>query len=240
MLVNSLDSPINNDKTQNVSSVNIPVINGFGSLKGETSNQMLNYDKICSTDDDCETKISSMKCQSSHCVCPQRSFWSLTLYRCIQCQDISLGSRCFRLSNHKSTWYESNDYCQDDEGHEYKMKLASNLNRTDLLYLKDKFLHDNDEEHNDYMYWIGATSHFDTRKLHQSDSRKKRNVPTTNFRWYDNGETAQLNFHDLWCSQTDYSSLTMINNNQLCVSLTSCGLYADDCQRNYRFLCEAV
>jgi hypothetical protein len=226
---------MNNDKTPNVSPVDIPVINGYGSLKGQGS---VGYDKICSTHDDCDTKVSSMKCQSGHCVCPQRSFWSSNLHRCIQCQDISLGSRCFRLSNHKSTWFESNDYCQDDEGQEYTMKLASNLNRTDLLYLKDKFLHDNDEEHNDYMYWIGATSQLDTRKVQQS--KTKRSVPSATFRWYDNGETAQLNVHDLWCSPADYSGLTTINNNQLCVSLTSCGLYADDCQRNYRFLCEAV
>ena len=37
------------------------------------------------------------------------------------------------------------------KGHEYTMKLASNLNRTDLQHLKENFLHDTEEEHNDYM-----------------------------------------------------------------------------------------
>jgi hypothetical protein len=181
-----------------------------------------------------------MKCQSNHCICPKNLFWSSILHRCIICHDILIGNRCFRLSNHKSTWYESNDYCQNDEGQEYTMKLSSNLNQTDIQYLKQNFLHNNDYEHMDYMYWIGATSHFDTRKLHGYNYRTKRQIPTTIFRWYDNGETAQLNLNDIWCSQMDYMSLTTINNNQLCISITSCGLYADDCQRNYRFLCEAV
>jgi hypothetical protein len=185
-----------------------------------------------------------MKCQSGHCICPERLFWSTVLHRCVICHDLLIGNRCFRLSNHKSTWYEANDYCQDDntidEGQEYTMKLASNLNRTDIQYLKQSFLHENDHEQVDYIYWIGATSNFDTRKIHQLNYRNKRQVPTTIFRWYDNGETAQLNLHDIWCSQMDYTTLTTINNNQLCVSITSCGLYADDCQRNYRFLCEAI
>lgn len=251
MLVNSLDSPVNNrrdDKTQptiqNISAVNIPVIDGYGSLKIPPNNEISSipngvneYNKVCSTNDDCDPNRSSMQCQSGYCSCPKRLFWSSTLHRCIVCHDILLGDRCFRLSNHKSTWYEANDYCQDDQEHEYTMKLSSNLNQTDIQNLKENFLQNTHDEHIDYMYWIGATSHFDTRKLHY---RNKRLVPTTVFRWYDNGETAQLNFHELWCSQIDYMSLTTINNNQLCISLTSCGLYADDCQRNYRFLCEAV
>jgi len=268
MLVNSLDSSNNNpvnDKphltisstlttTQSISAVNIPLINGYGSLKAppsypntETSsisNDITAYDKLCSTDDNCDTNKSSMKCQSGHCICPERLFWSTVLHRCVICHDLLIGNRCFRLSNHKSTWYEANDYCQDDntidEGQEYTMKLASNLNRTDIQYLKQSFLHENDHEQVDYIYWIGATSNFDTRKIHQLNYRNKRQVPTTIFRWYDNGETAQLNLHDIWCSQMDYTTLTTINNNQLCVSITSCGLYADDCQRNYRFLCEAI
>ncbi|CAF0769142.1 unnamed protein product [Adineta steineri] len=268
ILVNSLDTSNNNEKTtltipptsatttttQSVSAVNIPLINGFGSLKAppinpnmDTTtifNEIIMYDKLCSTDDDCDTTRTSMKCQSGHCICPKRLFYSNNLHRCITCHDLLIGNRCFRLSNHKSTWFEANDYCQDDntidEGQEYTMKLASNLNRTDIQYLKESFLLETDHEQLDYIYWIGATSNFDTRKLHQINYRNKRQIPTTIFRWYDNGETAQLNLHDIWCSQTDYSSLTTINNNELCVSITSCGLYTDDCQRNYRFLCEAV
>lgn len=246
MLVNSLDSPLIHDKGQTVSSVNIPPIDGYGSLRDASTNPpsvtpavvkgVIPYDQACSTDDQCNTG----KCQSNRCACPQRTFWSSISNRCLVCDDLLLGSRCFRLSTHKSTWYEANDYCRDDSEQEYTMKLASNLNRTDLQYLKENFLHDNDEEHNDYMYWIGATSHFDTRKLHQPTGRSKRQVPTTIFRWYDTGETAQLNAHDIWCSQMDYGALTTVNNDQLCVSLTSCGLYADDCQRNYRFICQAV
>ena len=246
MLVNSLDNPITNEKGQGISSVNIPPIDGYGSLREPSNNPpsattpaikgTAAYDQACTNDDQCVTT----KCHLDRCACPQRTFWSINSHRCIVCDDILLGSRCFRLSTHKSTWYEANDYCREDNEQEYPMKLASNLNRTDFQYLKENFMHDNDEEHNDYMYWMGATSHFDTRKLHQANSRTKRQVPTTIFRWYDTGETAQLNSHELWCSQMDYNALTTINNNQLCVSLTSCGLYADDCQRNYRFICQAV
>jgi hypothetical protein len=178
-----------------------------------------------------------MKCQLGHCICLKDYFWSSSFHRCIKCQDILIGNRCFRLSNHKSTWYEANDYCQDNQEQEYTMKLSSNLNQTDIEYLKHNFLHNNDYEHIDYMYWIGATSYFDTKKFNY---RTKRTIPTTIFRWYDNKQTTQFNFHNIWCSQMDYMSLTTINNNQLCVSITSCGLYADDCQRNYRFLCEAI
>lgn len=114
------------------------------------------------------------------------------------------------------------------------MKLASNINRTDIQLLKQTLLDENNGEQLDYFYWIGATSHFDTRKIHQ---RTKRRTPTTIFRWYDNGEITQLDMPDLWCSQKEHPSNS---NNQLCISLTSCGLYADDCQRNSRFLCEAI
>lgn len=234
--------------------MNIPSINGYGSLKAPSlnpnvettpsSNEPITYDKTCSTDDDCDSRRSSMHCQSGHCLCPKRLFWSKLLHRCVVCHDLLIGNRCFRLSNHKSTWFEANDFCQEennlDEGHEYTLKLATNLNRTDIQYLKESFAAENDQDQQDYMYWIGATSNFDTRKIHQAIHRTKRQVPMTIFRWYDTGETAQLNLHDIWCSQTDYSSLATVNNNELCVSVTSCGLYADDCQRNYRFLCEAV
>ena len=247
ILVNSLENPINNDKTPNISPINLPSINGFGSFKESTinppietsttkSNTIITYETSCSTDADCDT----MTCQSGHCRCPKPFFWSSISHRCIKCDDILIDNRCFRLSTHKSTWFEANDYCHDEEAEDYTMKLASNLNQTDIQYLKENFLHNNDDEHIDYMYWIGATSHFDTRKLHGFNTRIKRQIPTRIFRWYDNGETAQLYLHDLWCSQMDYMSLTTINNNQLCVSITSCGLYADDCQRNYRFLCQAV
>jgi hypothetical protein len=240
MLVNSLDRySISTTKTQNISAVNIPLINGFGSLKIPSLNS--NYDQNCLTDEDCNTKGSSMKCQLNHCICPKRLFWSSISHRCVECHDLLIGNRCFRLSSHKSRWYDANEYCQEensnDEGHEYSMKLASNLNQTDIQYLKQSFLHDHDHEHIDYMYWIGATSHYDTKKLNY---RIRRELPLTTFRWYDDNQFAQINFHDIWCSQMDYNSLTTINNNQLCVSLSSCGLYADDCQRNYRFICEAV
>ena len=111
------------------------------------------------------------------------------------------------------------------------MKLASNLNRTDIELLKQSLIHEDNGEQLDYFYWIGSTSHLETR-----NTRTKRRVPTTIFRWYDTGETAQLNLPAIWCSQREQP----LNNNNLCLSLTSCGLYADDCQRNYRFICEAV
>jgi hypothetical protein len=258
MLVNSLDTPIHiNDQTlttttRSISAVNIHSINGFGSLIAPSSNtdintisnEIITYDKSCLTDQDCSSNNSFLKCQNEHCICPTRYFWSPIFRRCISCKDLSIGNRCFRLSNHKSTWYEANEYCQDenslDDQQEYTMKLASNLNRTDIELLKHSLLHDDDGEQLDYFYWIGSTSHFDTRKLHKQNTRHKRRVPTTVFRWYDNGETAQLNIQDLWCSQKEYMNRATTDNNELCVSLTSCGLYADDCQRNYRFLCEAV
>ncbi|CAF0867617.1 unnamed protein product [Rotaria sordida] len=264
MLVNSLDIPINinhhqsqtsttpTTTTQSISAVNIHTIDGFGSLIAPSlntdintiSNDISEYDKSCLTDQDCNSNNSHLKCQHRHCVCSIRYFWSPILRRCISCKDLSIGNRCFRLSNHKSTWYEANEYCQDenssDDQQEYTMKLASNLNRTDIELLRQSLLHEDDGEQLDYYYWIGSTSQFDTRKLHKHNNRNKRHVPTTIFRWYDNGETAQLSFPDIWCSQREQMNIATINNNELCVSLTSCGLYADDCQRNYRFLCEAV
>ena len=252
ILANSVDT-ISNDpvvstpsSTTNlsVSAVNIHTINGFGSLVAPAiqtdihtlSSDILEYDRICFTDHDCSSNTSLLKCQYHHCICPQRYFWSNNLRRCIACKDLSIGHRCFRLSNHKSTWFEANDYCQEenflDEHQEYTMKLASHINRTDIQLLKQTLLDENNGEQLDYFYWIGATSHFDTRKIHQ---RTKRRIPTTIFRWYDQGEIAQFDMSDLWCSQPSANL-----QQQLCISLTSCGLYADDCQRNYRFLCEAI
>lgn len=244
ILANSLET-ISNDPittTLNVSAVNIHAINGFGSLVAPAfqtvSSEILEYDRHCFTDHDCNSNTSLLKCQFNHCICPNRYFWSTNLRRCLVCNDLSIGHRCFRLSNHKSTWYESNDYCHDetslDDQPTYTMKLASNINRTDIQLLKQTLLDENNHEQLDYFYWIGATSHFDTRKIHQ---RTKRRIPSTNFRWYDNGEIAHLDMSDLWCSQKEHPSNM---NNQLCISLTSCGLYADDCQRNSRFLCEAI
>ena len=74
------------------------------------------------------------------------------------------------------------------------MKLASNLNRTDIELLKQSLLQENDGEQLDYFYWIGSTSHFDTQKLHQQKPRNRRRAPSTIFRWYDSGETAQLDW----------------------------------------------
>ncbi|CAF4024138.1 unnamed protein product, partial [Rotaria sp. Silwood2] len=269
VLVNNLDSSTNNyqnDKihtktssllattTQTISAINIPLIDGFGSFKilpsnptietSSVSNDLLEYDKLCSTDENCDKNKSSMTCQSNHCICPKRLFWSTQLHRCIICHDLLIGNRCFRLSNHKSTWHEANDYCQNDniidDEQEYTMKLVSNLNQTDIQYLKKEFLHNHNHEEIDYMYWIGAISDFNQKKLYQYNYRIKRQISTTVFRWYDNHEIAQINFHDIWCSQTDYMHLTTINHDELCVSITSCGLYTDDCQRNYRFICEAI
>ncbi len=256
--MNNLDTPTNDQTatpmttTQSISAVNIHSINGFGSLIAPSLNTDLNtisneiheYDRTCFTDQDCNLNNSFLKCQYGHCICPIRYFWSPIFRRCLSCKDLSIGNRCFRLSNHKSTWYEANDYCRDenslDEQQEYTMKLASNLNRTDIELLKQSLIHEDNGEQLDYFYWIGSTSHFDTRKLHKQTSRNKRRVPTTIFRWYDTGETAQLNIPDIWCSQHEHMNIATLNNNELCISLTSCGLYADDCQRNYRFLCEAV
>lgn len=156
-----------------------------------------------------------------------------------------IGNRCFRLSNHKSTWNEANDYCQnddddndDDNQPEYTMKLVSSLNQTDIQYFKKIFLNHHDAEHVDYMYWIGATTDLNSKKLY--NYRTKREISTTTFHWYDTHEIAKINHNDIWCSQMDYAHLATINNNELCVSITSCGLYTDDCQRNYRFICEAI
>ena len=265
MLVNSLETPMNfnyyYDRTkattptippQNISAINIPPINSFTNLPTPSLNTNMNiisskdsdFDKSCRTDDDCKSSNSYLKCQGKYCVCPARYFWSPAQRRCMLCKDLSVGSRCFRLSNHKSTWHEANDYCQDenslDDEDEYTMKLVSNLNRTDIELLRHSLLHEDDGERLDYFYWIGSTSHFDTQKSLKHTHRNKRRVPTTIFRWYDNNEITQLNFPDIWCSQTQHMNTATVNNNELCVSLTSCGLYADDCQRNYRFLCEAV
>ena len=237
---------------QNVAAVNIHSMNGPDRSGAAYLNNPLNtvtgstvqYDRSCMTDDDCGSTSTLMKCQQNHCICDTRYFWSAMSRRCVSCKDLSVGHRCFRLSSHKSTWHEANDHCQEesspDDQQEYTMKLSSNLNRTDIELLKQSLLKEDDGEQQDYFYWLGSTSRFDTRQLHTSNSRTKRRVPTTIFRWYDNGEMALLNTPDMWCSQTDHGSSVTINNNELCVSLTSCGLYADDCQRNYRFLCEAV
>lgn len=208
------------------------------------ANEVADNGKSCETDNQCGSTTTSMKCQSGFCRCPARHFWSTAIRRCLLCKDLSVGDRCFRLSSHKSTWHEANDFCQDEsstyEDEEYTMKLASNLNSTDIELLKLSMLEEEDGEQLDYYYWIGLTSQFDTRKLHKQTNRSKRRIPTTIFRWYDNSETAQLNIADIWCSQNDPSTTNMLNNNEMCVSITSCGLYADDCQRNYRFVCEAV
>ncbi len=243
--MNNLDT-LPNDQTTipSISAVNIHAINGFGSLLAPSLNTMSNelheYDRICFIDQDCNSNNSFLKCQYGHCICPIRYFWSPIFHRCISCKDLSIGNRCFRLSNHKSTWYEANDYCRNenslDEQQEYTMKLASNLNRTDIELLKQSLIHSDDGEQLDYFYWIGSTSHFNTRKFSKQISRNKRHVSTTIFHWYDTGEIAQLNFSNIWCSQREQP----LNHNELCISLTSCGLYADDCQRNYRFICEAV
>ncbi|CAF1216669.1 unnamed protein product [Rotaria magnacalcarata] len=268
VLANNLDNSMNNyqnDKinsktlsssptTQSISTINIPLINGFGSLrvlpsnpnieKSTISHELVDYDKSCSIDENCDRNKSSMICQSNHCICPKRLFWSTQLHRCIICHDLLIGNRCFRLSNHKSTWHEANDYCQNDnisdDEQEYIMRLASNLNHADIQYLKQSFLHNHNHEHNDYMYWIGATSDFTQKTSYPYNYRTKRHIPTTIFRWYDNHEVGKLNLHDIWCSQTDYMHLTTINNDELCVSIASCGLHADDCHRNYRFICEAI
>lgn len=239
---------------QNVSAVNRPVINGFGSLQelplnptfeaSTISSETIEYEKLCSIDENCDKNKSSMICQSNHCICPKRLFWSSQLHRCIVCHDLLIGNRCFRLSSHKSTWNEANEYCQHDnlmdDEQEYTMKLASNLNQTDIQYLKQSFTHSHHHEHHDYMYWIGATSDFIQKKVYHYNYRAKRDIPMIIYRWYDNHEVAQINLNELWCSQIDYTHLSTINNNELCVTITSCGLYTEDCQTNYRFICEAI
>ncbi|CAF0908513.1 unnamed protein product [Rotaria sordida] len=244
VLVDNLDSPINNYQnekihtktsslltttTQTISAVNIPLINGFGSFKvlpsnptietSSVSNDLIEYNKLCSTNENCDGNKSLMICQSNHCICPKHLFWSTQLHSCIVCHDLLIGNRCFRLSNHKSTWDEANDYCQNDiidDEQEYTMKLVSNLNQTDIQYFKKRFLHSPNHEEIDYMYWIGATSNFNEKNLYQYKYRIKRQIPTTVFRWYDNHEIAQINFHNIWCSQSDYMHLATINNNELC------------------------
>ena len=240
ILMNNLDTPPSNDQTvtPNISTVNIHAINGFGSLLAPSSNTMPNevyeYDRTCFNDQDCSSNNSSLRCQNGRCICPTRYFWSTTFHRCIPCKDLSIGNRCFRLSNHKSTWYESNDYCRDETAfdEQYTMKLTSNLNRTDIELLKQSLIHEDNGEQLDYFYWIGSISRLDTRKI----SRSKRQISATTFRWYDTGAIVQLNLPNIWCSQREQP----LNHNEQCISLTSCGLYADDCQRNYRFICEAI
>ena len=267
LLINSIDSrrqepsspSITSESvasTGNVSTIDIPSINGFGSLRATSfssdvkiersfaAQQTMEYDKLCSTDDDCSSRRSLMVCLVGHCTCPRRLFWSSTLHRCTMCHDVLIGKRCFRLSNHKSTWYEANESCQNensiDDAQEYTMRLASNLNRTDIQYVKQEFLHDSNLEQFDYIYWIGATTRSETRPWHSSKFRYRRQLSPAQFQWYDNGEPAAFNRQDMWCSQTNYQSLARVQPRDLCVSITSCGLYADDCERSYRFLCEAV
>ncbi|UJR10510.1 hypothetical protein I4U23_014713 [Adineta vaga] len=249
VLVNNLEmSMITNEQntttasTLNVSAINIHSINGFGSLTVPIPNEITSYSKTCLTDDDCNSNNSSLKCQNEHCTCSRRSFWSMTLHRCLVCKDLPIGNRCFRLSNHKSSWNETIDFCRDenllDEQIEYSMKLVSNLNRTDIALLKQSLLEQEDGEQLDYFYWIGLTSQSEIQKL--TNRIKQRTPISTNFYWYDSGKTAQVNISDLWCSQNEHMKSDINDNNSLCITLTSCGLYADDCQRNYRFLCEAV
>ncbi|CAF3818605.1 unnamed protein product [Adineta steineri] len=260
VLVDNLDIPITvNDQTlipvaQNISPVDIHLINGFGSLQVSSLNIDINtipteiakYNKSCLMDEDCSLNNSFLTCQNEHCMCSTHYFWSSALHRCISCKDLSIGNRCFRLSNHKSTWYETNDYCQDenslDEQQEYTMKLTSNLTRTDIELLTHSLLQEDNGEQLDYFYWIGLTNHFNIQKFHKQNYRTKRRISTTTtiFHWYDNNEITQLDSPDIWCSQKENINRETIDNNELCVSLTSCGLYADDCQRNYRYLCEAA
>jgi hypothetical protein len=267
VLANSLDTPINyhhhhqqqqllqkdgmhaTTMLPNIAAIDIHAINGYGSLIAPMPNtessaiarDTIEYDTNCVNDQDCYSTSTSMKCQGNRCQCSTRFFWSSTVRRCMSCKDVSIGNRCFRLSSHKSTWYEANESCQDeshnDDQHEYTMKLASSLNRTDIELLKQSLVQDDDGDQLDYFYWLGLTSQFDTKNTRQ---RTKRRVPTTIFRWYDNGQTASLTMPDIWCSQTEPLGQSSMNNNELCVSLTGCGLYADDCQRNYRFVCEAM
>lgn len=245
-----------NEFGTNISVVNIPQINGFGSLKApslnndipvETSSsvqEMIKYDQYCSTNDDCQFNLSSLICRSNRCLCPENYFWSSTNNRCLICHDLLIGSRCFRLSNHKSTWYQANDYCENIDStiseQEYRMRLASNLNRTDIEYLRDSFAQMGNQEQLDYIYWIGATSYLDTKKLHQLNSRNRRHIVRTIFRWFHNQQAASINLESLWCSQMNSLKLDTVNKNELCISITGCGLYADDCQRNYRYICEAL
>ena len=242
VLVNNLEtSVLTNNQTapiQNVSAIDIPSINGFGSLKLPVSNTIANdvqlYGKSCLTDDDCNLNNASLKCRNERCTCAMRWFWSTNSSRCLSCKDLSIGSRCFRLSNHKSSWMETIDFCRDDnflDGQsDYSMKLVSNLNLTDIELLKTSLIEEDDGEQLDYFYWIGLTNQIDMQKEHVASVSK-------NFYWFDTGKVAQVNKSDLWCSQKEQSAN---DTNPICVTLTSCGLYADDCQRNYRFLCEAI
>ncbi|CAF0876185.1 unnamed protein product [Adineta ricciae] len=248
VLVNNLESSVlTNNQTiltttpsQNVSAIDIHSINGFGSLKLPLSNTVANdvqlYGKSCLTDDDCNLNNASLKCRNDRCTCAIRWFWSTNSSRCLSCKDLSIGSRCFRLSNHKSSWMETIDFCRDDNSldgqSDYSMKLVSNLNLTDIELLKTSLIEEDDGEQLDYFYWIGLTNQIDMPKQRVTSASTPKD-----FYWFDTGKVAQLNKSDLWCSQREE---TTNDTNRICVTLTSCGLYADDCQRNYRFLCEAI
>ena len=238
-----------------ISTVNIPLIDGFGSLKAppfssdtntETPSipqELIDLHHPCSTNDDCKSNVSSLLCKSGRCSCPENLFWSSSIHRCLTCHDLFLGNRCFRLLNHKLTWYQAHDYCQNDnpidDEQEYTMKLASKLERTDIESLKQAFFHQNNYEA-DYIYWIGATSYSDMRKLHQLNLKTRRQVPTVAFHWYDDAQGALIDMKDVRCPQMTSSKREDISDNERCVGITSCGLYADDCQRNNRFICEAT
>lgn len=263
ILVHSLDSseedpasaPITVNPKRKISTVNIPLINGFGSLKAPSLSSDMNteapsipqelidvYDP-CLTHEDCQNNVSSMLCKSGSCSCPDTLFWSSTAHRCLACHDLFIGNRCFRLLNHKLSWYQAHDYCQNDnpiaDEQEYTMKLASKLDRTDIESLKQAFFHQNNYEA-DYIYWIGATSYSDMRKLHQLNLKTRRQVPTVEFHWYDDAQGSLIDMKDVRCPQMTSTKREEMNDNERCVGITSCGLYADDCQRNNRFICEAT
>ena len=228
------------------------MIDGYGSLKTQDVNLTMNsrvtvvlqeiiaYGDICSIDIDCKNNVSSMICHSSHCICPSGFFWSSSSKRCVICQDLLVGNRCFHLSNHKSTWYQANDYCQNEhtvsENLDYMMKLASNLSIAEIQYIQEQLSQESNKNQDmNYVYWIGASSYSDTKILHQLNHRTRRQIRRTEFRWYDNEEIARINLSNLWCSKIVSSQ----QQNGICVSITSCGLHAEDCQRHDRFICEA-
>ncbi|CAF0986181.1 unnamed protein product [Didymodactylos carnosus] len=227
--------------------VDLHLINGFGSLVMVSDDETIKLDMPCDIDHDCGYS-NGLYCQMKRCKCKSRTFWSHKNHTCISCRDLSIGNRCFRFSSNKATWYDSNEYCKDeietDDNDDlksgYSLKLASNLNITDIELLRYSLNEHVDDSVLDYYYWIGATSHIDTIKLHNSTTiRKKRRVPRIDeiavYEWYDNGEHAQLESIDIWCPKGS----EQIKKDDQCVSITGCGLYADDCNRNYRFLCEA-
>lgn len=67
------------------------------------------------------------------------------------------------------------------------------------------------DENADYSYWIGETTNEFQRRIR---------------------------FPNLWCSNS--FEIENERKTSLCVGIAACGLFLDDCQRHFRYICEAI